>query len=313
MIKLKGEGIKAIIVSILALILVSISLIFFYNDKIEKQELQFNSEIKKLNNQLADDFALLKSDISNTRDNLTTEIQLVDTSLNSVKEQNEEDLRTINSLIEEIEKQSKISLTELKDELKNIRIRSKDFTSVIDEVLPSVVSVATNKGLGSGAVVMENGFIVTNYHVVERASLIKIHTYAGKIYPATLIGFEPTFDIAVLKVDSDLPVIQFGDSERVRVGEKVIALGNPAGLSFTVTEGIVSAAKRVGPNGLKIYIQTDVPINPGNSGGPLVDLNSKIIGINNFKVGNFEGLGFAIESNTVLEIVQEIISQYNSK
>ena len=97
------------------------------------------------------------------------------------------------------------------------------------------------------------------------------------------------------------------------MGEKVIALGNPAGLSFTVTEGIVSAVHRAGPNDLNIYLQTDVPINPGNSGGPLVNANSQILGINNFKVGGFESLGFAIESNTVKQAAEQIINAYKEK
>ena len=107
--------------------------------------------------------------------------------------------------------------------------------------------------------------------------------------------------------------MKFENSDNVKVGEKVIALGNPAGLSFTVTEGIVSAVHRKGPNNLAIYLQTDVPINPGNSGGPLVDANSKIIGLNNFKVGGFESLGFAIESNTVSEVAGKIIETYKQQ
>ena len=116
-----------------------------------------------------------------------------------------------------------------------------------------------------------------------------------------------------IKVNANLQSLRFGDSDDVKVGERVIALGNPAGLSFTVTEGIVSAVRRSGPNGLNIYIQTDVPINPGNSGGPLVDANSRIIGLNNFKIGGFEGLGFAIESNAVKQVTDDIISQYLSQ
>ena len=154
---------------------------------------------------------------------------------------------------------------------------------------------------------------MTNYHVVNGANIIRILTYDDTVYNAQLIGYNDQADVAVIKVNANLKKLEFGDSDDVRVGEKVIALGNPAGLSFTVTEGIVSAVHRTGPNDLAIYLQTDVPINPGNSGGPLVDINSRIIGLNNFKVGGFESLGFAIESNTVSELAEQIISGYKAQ
>jgi len=166
-------------------------------------------------------------------------------------------------------------------------------------------------GQGSGAVIDSEGFIVTNHHVIDGATIIRVLTNSGEVYDATLIGFNEVLDVAILKVDETLKELRFGNSDDVKVGQRVIALGNPVGLSFTVTEGIVSATGRKGPNNLNIYIQTDVPINPGNSGGPLVNTNSRIIGLNNFKIGGFEGLGFAIESNTVKEIVDDIIRQYN--
>jgi len=162
-------------------------------------------------------------------------------------------------------------------------------------------------------IIDSSGFIVTNHHVIEGANIIRILAYDGTVYDAQLIGVNTLVDIAVLKVDADLERLRFGDSDDVKVGERVIALGNPIGLSFTVTEGIVSATKRKGPNNLDIYIQTDVPINPGNSGGPLVNAQSRIIGINNFKIGGFEGLGFAIESNVVEEVADDIIAQYKNQ
>ena len=143
--------------------------------------------------------------------------------------------------------------------------------------------------------------------------MIRVLTYNNKVYDAQLIGYEPNIDIAVLKIDgNNLNILKFDDSDDTKVGERVIALGSPAGLSFTVTEGIVSAVHREGPNNQKIYVQTDVPINPGNSGGPLVNTNGKIIGINNYKIGGFEGLGFAIESNTAEETTEDVIDNYLS-
>jgi S1-C subfamily serine protease len=286
------------------------SLFVYYNYKLEEQTLEFNSQLELLNEKLGQNFNLLENNLDSLKGNLTTEIQVLDTNLKSFKSQNQEEIDTLTELIDEIESQSEIQLGELKDELQSIRVKSKDFTAIIDDVIQSVVSISTNKGLGSGAVIDNKGFIVTNYHVIDGASIIRILTYDDDVYDASLIGFNDVVDVAVLKVDASLPNLRFADSDVIKVGEKVIALGNPAGLSFTVTEGIVSAVHRKGPNGLGIYLQTDVSINPGNSGGPLVNANSRIIGLNNFKIRGFEGLGFAIESNTVKEVAKDIIDQY---
>ena len=301
---------KVLIISIVLLLVVTGSLIYYYNDKINtlnEEVLKLNKDTLKKLNQINDN---LKEDISSVNDNLTMEIDLVDSDLRNFKTQNKEDINTLNILIGEIEKQTEIQLGELKDELKDIKVSSKDFTAIINDVLQSVVSVGTNKGLGSGVVIDDRGFIVTNFHVVDGASIIRILTYDEDVYDVNLIGFDSEVDVAVLKVDASLPSLRFGDSDDVEVGERVIALGNPAGLSFTVTEGIVSAVHRTGPSGLDIYLQTDVPINPGNSGGPLVTIDSRIVGINNFKIGGYEGLGFAIESNTVEGIVDGLIAEY---
>ena len=301
---------KVLIISIVLLLVVTGSLIYYYNKKID----ELNTKILVLNNVMVSDLKALEqdltNDISSLNENLTSEIGVIDIDLRNFKTQNKEDINTLNTLIGEIEKQTEVQLGELKDELKDIKVKSKDFTAIINDVLQSVVSVGTNKGLGSGVVIDDRGFIVTNFHVVDGAKIIRILTYDEDVYDVNLIGFDSEADVAVLKVDASLPSLRFGDSDDVKVGERVIALGNPAGLSFTVTEGIVSAVHRTGPSGLDVYLQTDVPINPGNSGGPLVTIDSRIVGINNFKISGFEGLGFAIESNTVEGIVDGLIAEY---
>ena len=256
----------------------------------------------------------LEEGISGLKTNLTLKLSLVENNLDNFREQNKKELNTLNNLIEQIEEQSDIKLQELKEEVSNIQVKSKDFSSIVEDVLQSVVSVGTDKGLGSGVIIDTDGFIVTNHHVLLGANIIRVLTYGGKVYDAELIGYEPNIDLAVLKINAeDLQRLRFDDSDGVKVGERVIALGSPAGLSFTVTEGIVSAVHRRGPNNLEVYTQTDVPINPGNSGGPLVNTRGKIIGINNYKIGGFEGLGFAIESNSVEEVSNEIIEGYLSE
>jgi len=120
------------------------------------------------------------------------------------------------------------------------------------------------------------------------------------------VGYDAKLDIALLKIEGDYREIELGDSDDVQVGEKVIAIGNPLGLQFSVSEGIVSATDREGSNGLEAYIQTDAALNPGNSGGPLINKQGEVIGINNFKVGSSESLGFALESNYIKEAVNGI-------
>lgn len=294
---------------IVLVLIFMVSMPLYLNYKISQQSKLFDAKLEEMNKNINQ----LDAKISSVQNNLTAQIGVADANLRNFKVQNQQEIATINSLIDEIEEQSEIQLGELKDELKSIQVRSKDFTAIIDDVIKSVVSVGTDKGQGSGAIINSEGFIVTNYHVVDDANIIRILTYENKVYSAQLIGYDAIVDVAVLKVNAELPSLKFGDSDDVKVGEKVIALGNPAGLSFTVTEGIISAVHRKGPNDLDIYLQTDVPINPGNSGGPLVDANSRIIGLNNFKVGGFESLGFAIESNTVEEVADYIISAYEEQ
>ncbi|MDP7323706.1 MAG: trypsin-like peptidase domain-containing protein, partial [Candidatus Woesearchaeota archaeon] len=182
------------------------------------------------------------------------------------------------------------------------------FTKIIRDATLSTVSVLTNVGRGSGAIIRSNGKTVTNAHVIDGASQIAIKTSDNKLYVVEVVGVDNNADIAVLKpvnANNTFEIFKFADSDDIQVGERVIALGNPFGLDFTATQGIVSATNRVARNGLS-YVQIDVPINPGNSGGPLINDEGRIIGLNNFKVGGGEGLGFAIPSNTIQDVVDDI-------
>src|SRR5678816_30049 len=162
------------------------------------------------------------------------------------------------------------------------------------------------KAAGSGVIVdARQGYIVTNNHVIDRADEITVTLSDGRALPAKLIGTDPQVDLAVLKVDSNkLAQIAFADSSRLRVGDYVVAIGNPFGLDQTVTSGIVSALGRsgLGIEGYEDFIQTDASINPGNSGGALVNLRGELIGINTAilaPAGGNVGIGFAIPSNMV--------------
>ncbi|WP_039912388.1 S1C family serine protease [Cellvibrio mixtus] len=178
--------------------------------------------------------------------------------------------------------------------------------------------VTVPRGSGTGFVWDEKGYIVTNFHVVEGARKITITLQDQSNWPATVVGLAPERDIAVLKIDAPaakLKALPLGDSGDLRVGRKVLAIGNPFGLDATLTTGVVSALGREieSPNQRKItnVIQTDAAINPGNSGGPLLNSEGKLIGVNTMiysPSGASAGIGFAIPVNTVKEVVPELIT-----
>jgi serine protease Do len=171
------------------------------------------------------------------------------------------------------------------------------------------------KGLGSGMIMDAQGHILTNNHVVAGANKIQVLLANGNRYPAELVGTDPKTDLAVIQIKTDekLPYAIFGDSDEMKVGNWVVAIGAPRGLDQTVTQGIISAKHRRGildPSGYQDYFQTDAAINPGNSGGPLLNLQGKVIGVNAAIVsssGGFEGIGFAIPSNMAVHIANALI------
>jgi serine protease Do len=169
------------------------------------------------------------------------------------------------------------------------------------------------QGIGSGVITTPDGYILTNNHVVEGADEVKVSLLDGREFTATVVGRDPKTDVAVLKVDAkNLPAVKMADSEKVEVGDLVLALGNPFGIGQTVTTGIVSATGRGGTIGLDYedFIQTDAAINPGNSGGALVDAEGRLIGLNTAilsRSGGNQGIGFAIPANLARSVMQSIV------
>lgn len=170
------------------------------------------------------------------------------------------------------------------------------------------------KGRGSGFIVTKDGQILTNNHVVDGVDIINVTLSDGKVYPAKVLGKDPTYDLAVIKIevkDKDLPILELGDSDLIEVGEGVVAIGNPYGLEQTVTTGVISAKNRsvhaqdVNFDG---FLQTDAAINPGNSGGPLLNLDGKVIGINTAIIPYAQGICFAIPVNMAKEIMNDLVS-----
>lgn len=178
---------------------------------------------------------------------------------------------------------------------------------------PAIPKKFKSSALGSGVIVSKDGYILTNYHVIEGAEEIKVILYDKREFKGKVIGDDPQTDIAVIKVEAkDLPAIKMGESGTLKAGDVVLAIGNPFGLNQTVTMGIVSAVGRanIGISAYEDYIQTDAAINPGNSGGALVNANGELVGVNSAiysTSGGYMGVGFAIPSDLANSIAQSII------
>jgi serine protease Do len=220
---------------------------------------------------------------------------------------------------------------------RSLETMDREFTDLVEHVIPSVVSIITttmpdrdalirqffglsgggasnNNKMGSGMIVSPEGYIVTNWHVVKGASQVIVQLSDGRSLAAAIAGADQRSDIAVLKIAAEgLMPIAFGDSELVKVGQMVFAVGNPFGLQETVTQGIISAkGRRTMSEAANEFFQTSTTINPGNSGGPLIDIHGKVIGINNFilsRSGGSEGIGFAIPSNVARRVYEDIVQR----
>ena len=199
---------------------------------------------------------------------------------------------------------------------------ANDVTGVVEKAASSVVGINTESysdfmsvSSGSGIILSEDGYIVTNAHVISGGDSIAVTLADGTVFAAYLIGSDEFTDIAVIKIDANnLPAADFGNSDEIKVGETAVAIGNPTGqLMGTVTAGIISAVSRnlMINNNMMTLLQTDASINSGNSGGPLINKHGQVIGINSAKISatGYEGIGFAIPINSVKPIVEELISR----
>ena len=200
---------------------------------------------------------------------------------------------------------------------------SRAVIDVVDGVGPAVVSViiggtARNRrpemtGAGSGLIFTPDGYILTNSHVVHKAGRLEVMMTDGRQFQATLIGEDPSTDLAVIRIDAfGLPYASFGDSRALRVGQLVIAIGNPLGFQSTVSTGVVSALGRslrgVGGRLIEEIIQTDVPLNPGNSGGPLVDSRGRVIGVNTAIIRMAQGISFSVPIDTAKWVIPQLLT-----
>ncbi len=206
------------------------------------------------------------------------------------------------------------------EEQNNITVYRKNIGSVVNITSKAVTfdffyGLVPEEGQGSGFIIDKDGHVLTNYHVVADARQIEVTLHNRKKYRATIVGADRAHDLAVVQIKvPDLTPMVLGDSSKLQVGQKVYAIGNPFGLSGTLTRGIVSSIRQVQePDGMKIEdaIQTDASINPGNSGGPLLNMHGEVIGINTMiasNVGQSAGIGFAIPINTAKAVISDLLT-----
>ncbi|ABO49296.1 peptidase S1 and S6, chymotrypsin/Hap [Desulforamulus reducens MI-1] len=178
----------------------------------------------------------------------------------------------------------------------------------------SLPSTQVQKGMGSGFIVSEDGYIITNNHVIEGATQIQVTLTTNKSYQAKVVGSDRELDLAVLKInpDNQLKTLKLGNSDQAEVGDWVIAIGNPYGLDHTVTVGVISAKGRpvsIEDKNFRNLLQTDASINPGNSGGPLINLQGEVVGVNTAVNAQAQGIGFAIPSTTVASVYNQLITK----
>ena len=261
---------KILIFLMLIFIIFNASFVIFFASKFS----EINSSMENLNKNLSENIE---------RNYLETNSRIDDISTNLI----------------DLEKELQLEIGTIKANT------SDDFSLIIDNTIDSIVTIKTNRAQGTGFIITEDGYVITNAHVLSGASSANAITIDKESRRISLVGYNLTLDIALLKIEGDYDALEFESTKNTRIGDKVIPIGNPLGLSFSVTEGIISAKDRIGGNNLPAYLQTDAALNPGNSGGPLINKNGRVIGINNFKIEG-ENLGFALESDYIVEGINEI-------
>lgn len=271
----KDNSIITLFILVIIVMFIQIGLIFYLNVKV---------------NRLSDDVLFTKSQINKKVD------------VNDIETQNK-----INQIVDQLMEIEK----DLDKQINTIKAKtSSDFSGIIEDSIKSVVTIQTDVSQGTGFVISKEGYLITNAHVLIGARKAIAITSDQSVKNIQLIGYNKTLDIALLKIEPTNHYLNIEKPGNIKVGEKVIAIGNPLGLAFSVSEGIISGTDRIGDNNLPAYIQTDAALNPGNSGGPLINTNGRVIGINNFKLRDSENLGFALESKYIIKGVNDITLNY---
>lgn len=296
---------KLVVIFILTIIVLNGITYYTINKKVSGLGNQISSNKEDLLQAISTNKKDNENQIESLRNEIQTNFATLQDFFDSENKKIKLQLGSINKKVGGLEEKN----TELEQKISEINLKSADFSSIVDDIIEAVVSVKTSKGQGSGVIFDSRGYLITNKHVIEGTNSIQIIDSNSDSYSVDVVGSAANADLAILKINSDktFSYLEFEDSSNINVGERVIAVGNPLGLSFTVTEGIVSGLDRKVDSTDIGYVQTDVPINKGNSGGPLVNVEKKIVGINTFKIIDTEGIGFAIPSNVAEDLANQVV------
>ncbi len=282
---------------------------YYHTQTITELQAHYDQQLSGLATKLLSTEESLRYYISHESASLDTKIKTLDSNLNSTtksvlseiqtaREQTQSGLDQITGRLVQTEQKTQEQLDSLQSNIKNIKLSNKDFSALMPDVLPAVVSISVGypggARIGSGVFIDERGYAVTNHHVVNGATSINLKTADGAVYTARIVSSDSLADIAVISIDRPAPrALRFADY--VSTAEKVIAIGSPLGFEFTVTEGIISKAEVT--SGAVKLIQTDVAVNPGNSGGPILNIAGDIVGITTSKAADAQGIGFAVHAD----------------
>jgi S1-C subfamily serine protease len=266
---------------------------------IEKQDTANRKNMKTLDNNIR----IVDGKVSSVTSILTEDVNALTDQLERLDRETSTDIDELSDMIEFVEEASQRDIDRLASNLANL---DGDFALIVEDVLPSVVSVKTNLGQGSGFFV-DNNHIATNYHVIEGAQWVQVVLSDGTAYNVNIVDTDRDYDIAVLEAPVSGPPLEFADIDDIAPGQKVVAIGNPYGLSFSVTQGIISGLDRRITGSPVHFIQTDTPINRGNSGGPIINADKRVIGIATAVYDDSNSIGFAIPADEAEEIIEGII------
>ena len=226
-------------------------------------------------------------------------------------QQSEQISGVLSSLLGEVEDIKKRS-DDIASKVSTVAADNGDFSAVIEKAKPAVVNIQAGNTIGSGFFIDREGLTVTNFHVVQGAADIKVITDQRITYRASILAYDAVADIAILRLQTprqDFQFLEWGDSDAITQGEPVVAIGNPAGLSFSVSKGVIGSKERRGETGVDL-VQLDLAINPGNSGGPIINKRGEVVGIavgyRELEVLGLDRIGFAIESNFAKKKVEEL-------
>jgi len=274
------------------------------NKLILKNNLDIDQSIQNVKKQIIEVQVISNSKAASVKFDLMQALKDLEGSVGQLEEKNLDLYNDLSSQLSSLEADKERALAEIKQQIEKIKIeKGKDFSQVINENLPRVVSVFGQKQGGAGIIMDKAGYIITNQHVTDSESM-KVQTYDGSLHTATVVHLDVQRDLALLKITPRVRLnpVHF-DISPAKVGAQVIAIGNPAGLKYTVNFGKITGTRTFESVN---YIQTDVPINPGNSGGPLINANGAVIGLNSgygnqLEAWGFERIGFAIKAEEILD------------